>query len=55
MLYASGQRVVTSLDKRQLISSLSLEIPMRDMRWLDPNMMASGSNQILVRHTAIVD
>lgn len=41
MLYANGERSVMQLDKRQLIVTLSLEIPMRDMRWMDPAMHAA--------------
>jgi hypothetical protein len=49
-LHQDGTRQSLQLDKRQLITTAGLDLPMRDMRLLDPAMQAFETvAQLLVR------
>ncbi|GLI61062.1 hypothetical protein VaNZ11_003325 [Volvox africanus] len=54
VLRASGERQVFTLDKRQLIQTCRLEIPMRDMRLMDSALGNETLAQLLVRDNALV-
>ncbi|EFJ43506.1 hypothetical protein VOLCADRAFT_96274 [Volvox carteri f. nagariensis] len=54
VLRASGERQVFTLDKRQLIQTCRLEIPMRDMRLMDSALGTETLAQLLVRDNALV-
>ncbi len=50
----AGLKSVIQADKRTLISQYGLTIPIRDMRWLDPNLTSAQRGNIAVRDAAIV-
>lgn len=55
LIQASGEVQTVHMDKRQLIQVMGLEIPMRDLRLMDPALAAYDSfAQILVRDNALV-
>ncbi|GIL81320.1 hypothetical protein Vretimale_1129 [Volvox reticuliferus] len=54
VLRASGERQVFTLDKRQLIQTCRLEIPIRDMRLMDSALGNETLAQLLVRDNALV-
>jgi hypothetical protein len=55
MLKEDGSKQTLQLDKRQLITTAGLELPMRDMRLLDPAMQPFETvAQLLVRDNALV-
>ena len=56
VLRPGGERAtLAGVDKRALINSLRLDIPIRDTRLLDPSMQVGEStNQLLIRDKAIV-
>lgn len=51
---ATGIKSIIQADKRTLISLYDLTIPIRDMRWLDPNLTSANRGNIAVRDAAIV-
>lgn len=51
---ASSKRSFIHADKRAVIHGLGLHIPIRDMRLLDFNLLASDTRKILVRDVAII-
>jgi hypothetical protein len=54
-LKEDGSKQTLQLDKRQLITTTGLELPMRDMRLLDPAMQPFETvAQLLVRDNALV-
>ncbi|KXZ44220.1 hypothetical protein GPECTOR_71g581 [Gonium pectorale] len=54
VLRASGERQLFTLDKRQLIQTCRLEIPIRDMRLMDSALGTETLAQLLVRDNALV-
>lgn len=56
VLTRDGERQTITVDKRQLVQAMGVEIPMRDMRLLDPALQTFETNrgQMLVRDNALV-
>ncbi|KAG2501814.1 hypothetical protein HYH03_000313 [Edaphochlamys debaryana] len=54
VLKASGERQLFTLDKRQLIQTCQLEIPIRDLRLMDSALGTESLAQLLVRDNALV-
>eukprot|EP00877_Chromochloris_zofingiensis_P002090 jgi/Chrzof1/11882/Cz06g13130.t1 len=55
ILHQNGEQQTVQMDKRQLIQVMGLEIPMRDLRLMDPALQAWDTYaQILVRDNAMV-
>eukprot|EP00878_Enallax_costatus_P023510 GHUV01025010.1.p1 GENE.GHUV01025010.1~~GHUV01025010.1.p1 ORF type:complete len:338 (+),score=13.55 GHUV01025010.1:242-1255(+) len=56
LIHNTGETQTLNLDKRMLVQVLGLEIPMRDLRLMDPALAAYDSQfaQILVRDNALV-
>lgn len=55
LIYNTGEVQTVHMDKRQLVQVMGLEIPMRDLRLMDPALAAWESfAQILVRDNALV-
>jgi len=55
VLHSSGEKQSLTLDKRQVIQTLGLDIPSRDMRLLDSNLINYDTiGQLLVRDNALV-
>ncbi|KAI7841968.1 hypothetical protein COHA_004495 [Chlorella ohadii] len=50
----TGKRSFMHADKRSLIVQLGLNIPIRDMRLLDFNLLSSETGKLLVRDNAII-
>ena len=54
VLDETGQRSFLHTDKRAIIHTTGLNIPIRDMRLLDPSLQGSSDSTILVRDNAII-
>eukprot|EP00879_Flechtneria_rotunda_P017595 GHRR01018445.1.p1 GENE.GHRR01018445.1~~GHRR01018445.1.p1 ORF type:complete len:489 (+),score=107.86 GHRR01018445.1:272-1738(+) len=55
LIHNNGESQTVQMDKRQLIQVMGLDIPMRDLRLMDPALATwEGHAQILVRDNALV-